>query len=165
MHSDSRFSTASAFLSTVSSFDKTRFSYFCSSFLRSLVSFSSSFFVRRDSSFTSNKVSRFFVSAAFKASSMMPLAFSSADPIVSASFLTLLSTETLLVIGTAISRVATTATTATIIVVTGAPPQYLVFIVQSQQYKFIFFLELCQVFLHKNEIYISSRVPVKVLNS
>ena len=96
---------------------------------------------------------------------MMPLAFSSADPIVSASFLTLLSTETLLVIGTAISRVATTATTATIIVVTGAPPQYLVFIVQSQQYKFIFFLELCQVFLHKNEIYISSRVPVKVLNS
>ncbi|MEF2750978.1 MAG: hypothetical protein U0N30_19070, partial [Blautia faecis] len=62
-------------------------------------------------------------------------------------------------------RVATTATTATIIVVTGAPPQYLVFIVQSQQYKFIFFLELCQVFLHKNEIYISSRVPVKVLNS
>ena len=146
MHSASRFSTASAFLSTADSFANTRFSYFCSSFLRSLVSFSSSFFVRRDSSFTSNKASLFLVSAVFRASSMMLLALSSAVPTISASFWILLFTATLQVTGTAISSATTTATIATIIVVvTGAPP-YLVFIVQIQQYKFIFFSYLCQVF-------------------
>ena len=139
VHSVSRFSTISAFLSTDSSLDKTRLSYFCSSFLRSLVSFSSSFFVRRDSSFTSNKASLFFVSAVFKASSMMLLALSSAVPTTSASFFALFSTASLQVRGTAISSATTTATiTLMMIVVTGAPP-YLVFIVQIQQYKFICF--------------------------
>ena len=146
MQSASRFSTASAFLSTDSSFDRTRLSYFCSSDLRSLVSFSSSFFVLRDSSFTSNKASLFFVSAVFKASSMMLLALSSAVPTTSASFCTLLLTATLQVIGTAISSATATATIATMIVIaTGAPP-YLVFIVQIQQYKFSCFLGIMSSF-------------------
>ena len=77
---------------------------------------------------------------------MMLLALSSAVPTISASFWILLFTATLQVTGTAISSATTTATIATIIVVvTGAPP-YLVFIVQIQQYKFIFFSYLCQVF-------------------
>ena len=152
----SRRSNTSAFLSTDSSFDKTRFSYFCSSALRSRVSFSTSFFVRRDSSFASSRASRFLVSAVFSASSMMFLAFSSAVPIFSASCLILLSTAIFLVTGTAISNVTTTAMNTSRIVIPvpipGAPP-YLVFIAHLQHYNFILFSQICQCFKNIHVIY------------
>ena len=75
-------SRESALRSTASSLESTRFSYFCNSFLRSLLSFSSSFLFLKASSLTSRRPSRFFVSAVFMASSIISRAFSSAEPIL-----------------------------------------------------------------------------------
>ena len=82
----SRCSITSAFLSSASSLESTRFSYRCNSALRSFVSFSSSFFVLIDSSFTSKRASFLVVSAVFNASSIISLALLSALPILESAF-------------------------------------------------------------------------------
>ena len=84
----SRFSTASNLRSIFASFCSIRRSFLWISALRSLISLSSSFFARIDSSLISKEDSRFFVSAFFTASSIISRAFSSALPtFASATFL------------------------------------------------------------------------------
>ena len=116
----SRFSTASIFLSRVSSLERTRFSYFCISARLSFVSFSSSFLVLKDSSLTSKSASFFFVSAVFKASSIISLALSLALPIFSSLLLAMALPDINHVIGATTASVTRIATT--IGINTGAPP-------------------------------------------
>ena len=139
---ESRFSTASIFLSSVSSFERTLFSYLLISARLSLVSFSSSFLVFKDSSLTSKRASFFLVSAVLRASSIISLAFSLALPIVASLRLLIALDEINQVIGATITKVAIIA--ITIGINAGAPP-YLVFIVQKiQQSNIILNCRLCQ---------------------
>ena len=139
---ESRFSTASIFLSSVSSFERTLFSYLLISARLSLVSFSSSFLVFKDSSLTSKRASFFLVSAVLRASSIISLAFSLALPIVASLRLLIALDEITQVIGATITKVAIIA--ITIGINAGAPP-YLVFIVQKiQQSNIILNCRLCQ---------------------
>ena len=132
----SRRSAASSFLSKVSSFARTRRSYFWTSARLSLVSLSSSFLVLMDSSFTSKRASFFLVSAVLRASSIISLALSSALPIFFSITLRLYALATNQVIGATIILVITIAK---IVCNTGAPP-YLVFIVQNTTFKLYTFL-------------------------
>ena len=139
---ESRFSTASIFLSSVSSFERTLFSYLLISARLSLVSFSSSFLVFKDSSLTSKRASFFLVSAVLRASSIISLAFSLALPIVASLRLLIALDEINQVIGATITKVAIIA--ITIGINAGAPP-YLVFIVPKiQQSNIILNCRLCQ---------------------
>ena len=122
----SRFSTASNFLSRVSSLERTRRSYFCTSLRRSLISLSSSFLALIDSSFASRRIPFFFVSAVLSASSIISLALASALPI----FLSVTFLWYVVLISHVTGAATTNVTTQAIIIYTctGAPP-YLVFIV------------------------------------
>jgi len=139
----SRFSTASIFLSRDSSLERTLLSYFCTSALLSLVSFSSSFLFFKDSSLISKSASFLVVSAVFNASSIISLALSLALPILASFAFWITLPEINHVIGATITNVAIIA----IITSTGAPP-YLVFIVQAIQH-----INIILILLYCQEIY------------